>query len=251
MVYLEKVLELSRYLARPGRVLMINVQHDDACANWRGLPCDCKPNIVLHDIIDADEPQDELATWKKVRVNLDYHIEVGKHYYSVPYTLAHKVVDVRFTNSMVEVFHENTRVASHPRSRVSHKHTTLPAHMPRAHQEATNCSGGKIRAWAKSIGPAALSLVSAIIEARPHPEQARISKLSWLAQIGEPIWAGPLGTSLPAGSALWAALKATRRAHPGEQTGSAQNSRGGRSLRQPCKRPRRGLLPLIQGVRRC
>ncbi len=31
----------------------------------------------------------ELATWKKVRVNLDYHIELGKHYYSVPYTLAH------------------------------------------------------------------------------------------------------------------------------------------------------------------
>lgn len=122
----------------------------------------------------------ELATWKKVRVNLDYHIEVGKHYYSVPYTLAHKVVDVRFTNSMVEVFHENTRVASHPRSRVSHKHTTLPAHMPRAHQEATNCSGGKIRAWAKSIGPAALSLVSAIIEARPHPEQGYRSCLGLL-----------------------------------------------------------------------
>jgi hypothetical protein len=59
MAYLEKVLELSRYLARPGRVMMFNVQHDDACVHWHGLPCDCKPNILLHDIIDADEPQEK------------------------------------------------------------------------------------------------------------------------------------------------------------------------------------------------
>ena len=122
----------------------------------------------------------ELATWKKVRVNLDYHIEVDRHYYSVPYTLAHKTVDVRFTGDMVEVFHENVRVASHPRSRVPHRHTTLPAHMPLAHQEAANCSGGRIRAWARSIGPSALAVVNAIIEARPHPEQGYRSSLGLL-----------------------------------------------------------------------
>jgi hypothetical protein len=62
-------------------------------------------------------------------------------------------VDVRFTGNMVEVFHENVRVASHPRSRVPQRHTTLPTHMLVAHQEAAKCSGGRIRAWGRSIGP--------------------------------------------------------------------------------------------------
>jgi hypothetical protein len=47
----------------------------------------------------------ELATWKKVRVNLDYHIEVDRHYYSASYTLTHKTGDFRFTSSLMEVFH--------------------------------------------------------------------------------------------------------------------------------------------------
>jgi hypothetical protein len=50
-------------------------------------------------------------------------------------------------------------------------HTTLPAQMPGTLQEAANCSGGKIRVWARSIGPTALALINVIIEARPHPEQ--------------------------------------------------------------------------------
>jgi hypothetical protein len=47
----------------------------------------------------------ELATWKKVRGNLDYHIEVDRHYYSASYTLTHKTGDFRFTSSLMEVFH--------------------------------------------------------------------------------------------------------------------------------------------------
>ena len=122
----------------------------------------------------------ELATWKKVRVNLDYHIEICKHYYSVPFTLAHKTVEVRFTEAMVEVFHENARVASHRRSNVQYRHTTLSSHMPRGHQEAQGYSGAKLIAWARNIGPATLSMVNAIIEGRPHPEQGYRSSLGLL-----------------------------------------------------------------------
>jgi transposase len=34
----------------------------------------------------------EFATWKKAKVNIDYHVELERHYYSVPYQLAGKVV---------------------------------------------------------------------------------------------------------------------------------------------------------------
>ncbi|MBI4648049.1 MAG: IS21 family transposase [Bacteroidia bacterium] len=39
----------------------------------------------------------EYAEWKKAKVNIDYHIELLKHYYSVPYILVHEEVEVRYT----------------------------------------------------------------------------------------------------------------------------------------------------------
>jgi len=53
--------------------------------------------------------------WKKARVNLDYHIEVDRHYYSVPHTLIGKQLDIRFSETVVEVLHKGARVASHAR----------------------------------------------------------------------------------------------------------------------------------------
>ena len=53
----------------------------------------------------------EFATWKKARVNIDYHIAFEKHYYSAPYTLIHEEVYVRATQSTVEIFFKNRRVS--------------------------------------------------------------------------------------------------------------------------------------------
>jgi len=58
----------------------------------------------------------EMADWKQAKVNLDYHVEVEKHFYSAPYTLVSKRVDIRFTQKVVEVFLQGKRVASHRRS---------------------------------------------------------------------------------------------------------------------------------------
>ena len=58
----------------------------------------------------------EYAEWKKARVNIDYHIELDRHYYSVPYQLRKEQVDVRYTGSSVEILFKNKRVASYYRS---------------------------------------------------------------------------------------------------------------------------------------
>jgi hypothetical protein len=121
----------------------------------------------------------ELTRWKKIRVNLAFHIEVDRHYFTVPYTLAHKTVNVRITSNMMEIFHKNVSVASYPRSLVPHRQKALPAHMPLARQEAAKCSGGRIRAWARSIGPSAVAGINAIIEARRTVEQLNIGKAIW------------------------------------------------------------------------
>ena len=57
------------------------------------------------------------AEWARAKVARDYHIAVGRAYYSVPYTLVGQHVDVRVSARVVEIFHQGQRVASHPRAR--------------------------------------------------------------------------------------------------------------------------------------
>ena len=109
--------------------------------------------------------------WKVARVNIDYHVEVTGHYYSVPHALVHERVDVRSTAMTVEIFHRGQRVAAHLRSAARGQHTTLTAHMPKAHQRHREWSPSRIVAWAETIGPQTARLVQAILAARPHPEQ--------------------------------------------------------------------------------
>ena len=54
----------------------------------------------------------EYAEWKRCRVNLDYHVEIAKHYYSVPHQLIRQEVEARITVATVEIFHRGKRVAS-------------------------------------------------------------------------------------------------------------------------------------------
>ncbi|MGD5395313.1 IS21 family transposase, partial [Xanthomonas citri pv. citri] len=80
-----------------------------------------------------DEPY-EYAEWKRCRVNLDYHVEIAKHYYSVPHNLVHQEVEARITQKTVEIFLRGKRVASHLRSTLPHRPTTIPEHMPSSHR---------------------------------------------------------------------------------------------------------------------
>jgi transposase len=75
-----------------------------------------------------------MAEWKSVRANIDYHVEIDRHYYSVPYQLVGQGLEARFTATTVEIFHRSVRVASHPRSSAAYRHTTNPEHRPKSHQ---------------------------------------------------------------------------------------------------------------------
>jgi len=118
--------------------------------------------------------------WKTARVNVDYHIELHGHYYSVPYALVHEVVDVRASVSTVEIFYRGQRVGAHPRRDVRGRHTTDSAHMPKAHQRHLEWTPSRIIGWAQTIGPQTAALVEAILADRPHPEQGYRSCLGIL-----------------------------------------------------------------------
>jgi transposase len=105
------------------------------------------------------------------RVNIDYHIEVEKHYYSVPHMFARERVEARFNSTIVEIFHDGRRIASHPRSYYRHKHTTLPEHMPKAHQRYAEWTPSRIISWGRSKSEEMAVLFDKIMESRRHPEQ--------------------------------------------------------------------------------
>ena len=113
----------------------------------------------------------QYAEWKKVRVNIDYHIEVQRHYYSVPYQMIKKQLDVRITVSTIECFYKGKRIASHRRS--SHKggYTTLSEHMPKAHQRYAKWTPQRLIRWAEKSGDNTAMLVEKILTSRPHPQQ--------------------------------------------------------------------------------
>jgi transposase len=113
----------------------------------------------------------EYAEWKRCRVGLDYHVEIAKHFYSVPHPLLRQEVEARITATTVEIFHHGKRVASHLRSHRPYRPTTVPEHMPSSHRRYRDWTHERIRREARSIGADTAALVDVILRSRPHPEQ--------------------------------------------------------------------------------
>lgn len=113
----------------------------------------------------------EYADWKRCRVNLDYHIEADKHFYSVPYRLLRQEVEARITARTVEVFHRGKLVATHQRSNRRHYPTTMAEHMPSSHRRYRDWTHERIQREATAIGDDTAALVELILRSRPHPEQ--------------------------------------------------------------------------------
>ncbi len=111
------------------------------------------------------------AEWKECRAGLDYHVEIGKHYYSVPYTLLREKLWARITMHSVELFHNGRRVAAHVRSSSNRKHTTVREHMPSSHRRYADWSPERLTRKAGEIGPHTAALVEIILRERTHPEQ--------------------------------------------------------------------------------
>ncbi len=114
----------------------------------------------------------EFAQWKKARVNIDYHLEFEKHWYSVPYYHVRQEVWLKATEHRLEVFQNNQRVALHLRSKQAYGYTTLPEHMPPEHAAVRSWSAEKFTAWSKGIGPQTHMFVERLLTSKPHREQA-------------------------------------------------------------------------------
>jgi transposase len=112
----------------------------------------------------------QYGDWKTARVNIDYHVEFDRHWYSVPYELTQQQVEIRATDTTVEI-HKGVRVGSHVRSHNQHQHTTIPEHRPKAHQRHMEWTPSRIAEWASTVGSSTAQVVETILATNRHPEQ--------------------------------------------------------------------------------
>lgn len=109
--------------------------------------------------------------WKKVKVHLDYHVQIYYNYYSVPYQLVGKTLTARVTGTTVEIFNKEKRVASHMRQPGKGRPSTVMEHMPDKHAQYLKMTPEKIMKWASRVGEQASLLAGTILERKAHPAQ--------------------------------------------------------------------------------
>ncbi len=118
------------------------------------------------------EEKYEFRKFKRASVNIDYHVEFDRHFYSVPYHFRGEVVEIRATDSTIEIFRKGRRIVTHPRSySETNRAVTLLEHRPRNHQEFGDWSPERIHNWALKIGPETCQLIDTIMGRHQFPEQ--------------------------------------------------------------------------------
>jgi hypothetical protein len=117
---------------------------------------------------------------KPVKVNIDYHVHYQRHHYSVPHHYVGQTLELHASESLITLYCRRQPVASHPR-----KHrpgfTTEAAHMPKRHCKQQQWTPGRLKHWARDLGPEVLGWVRAQLQHRDHPEQAYRSCLGLLS----------------------------------------------------------------------
>jgi len=114
----------------------------------------------------------EMAVWKTATAGFNYHIEVEKSFYSLPFRYIKYKVDIRLTARVVEIFHNGQRICSHPRYYGKPGHyETNPAHMPADHKSYLEWDSQRFRSWARKIGPNTVAVVEAVLASRTIEQQ--------------------------------------------------------------------------------
>ena len=123
----------------------------------------------------------EMADFKTVRVDIDYHIEVEGHRYSVPHALVGQALEARITTGVIELLHRGQRVASHVRNHRRGDFSTIAEHMPAAHRAHMEWTPQRLIHWGQDIGVATAVVVTRLLEERKHPEHGYRACLGLLA----------------------------------------------------------------------
>lgn len=124
----------------------------------------------------------KMTEWKTAKVQLNYHIQVERMYYSVPYEYTRDSVDIRLTTDLIEVYFKEARIASHKRLKgEAGQYSTNIDHMPDHHRSYVEHNPENISKWAATIGPFTGKYVAYILE--NHVEKKALQILNTLQNL--------------------------------------------------------------------
>jgi len=115
----------------------------------------------------------DLKEYMHVRVQYNYYayLKPDLHYYSVPVQYTGKMVLISYSNRLIEIYHDNIRIAMHIRDRRPYEYTVDPAHRPANHEFIADWTTERYLNWGKKIGIEAEGVIQKIFEGKAHPEQ--------------------------------------------------------------------------------
>jgi transposase len=109
--------------------------------------------------------------WYSPTINLDYHIEIEKRYYSVPWNYYGKKITACLSEGVLSVYHNESRIAIHNEQKKPYCYATLPEHMPSSHRSCYDWSIATVISKARGVGPSTEALIKKIIGLKVHPQQ--------------------------------------------------------------------------------
>jgi len=72
----------------------------------------------------------QIATWKRVKLHGNCHVQFEKAYYSAPFQLVRRQLWLKATDTTVKLYHDIKLVATHPRLKRPGQRSTVDEHMP-------------------------------------------------------------------------------------------------------------------------
>ena len=107
---------------------------------------------------------------KTAMVDISYHVQLLKCFYSVPFKYLKQKVEVKYSTTLVEIYHKNRLISTHPRLFRINDRSTLKEHMPKNHQfQEEKMNPGRLLNWSASIGDNAKEFVKYRLDTTNYP----------------------------------------------------------------------------------
>lgn len=101
----------------------------------------------------------QIATWTRIKVHGNCHVQFEKAYYSAPFRLVRQQLWLKATDTSVKLYHDLMLVATHPRRNRPGQRSTVDAHMPPEALAYKMQDPQWCLVQAEQIGPACLQLI--------------------------------------------------------------------------------------------
>lgn len=140
-----------------------------------------------HLLASVPDTRFEEVAWKQLKAARNYHVTADYQHYSLPYSLAGKVLRVRLTSTRVTVFDGSQVVCEHRRlTGRKGQYSTLNEHVPDKHR---NIDGLWSRRWfcdrARSFGPATKEVIEQILDRHQIEAQGYLDCQNILGGLGK------------------------------------------------------------------